>query len=100
MKVVNLPSRQIGDDGRYKVTYETNDEDGVIATGHPDWPFQIQRNLETGESAIVELSTSEPFGVLPTDVFNTVLLCHLLATDSKMMIEAAKDLLKDEDYAG
>ena len=22
------------------------------------------------------------------------------ATDSKMMIEAAKDLLKDEDYAG
>ena len=93
MTVVNLPSRQTEDDGRYKVTYEINDEDGVIATGHPDYP-------EPGESAIVELSTSEPFGVLPTDVFNTVLLCHLLATDSKMMIEAAKDLLKDEDYAG
>lgn len=76
--------------GKYNVDYIVNKENKVIGVTHPDWPFTIMRDQETNsETAIVCNNTDEPFGVLDSDVFNTVILCWLLIDDPKLIDDSA-----------
>jgi len=78
--------------GRFDVDYVLNADKKVIGVSCPDWPFTIMRNQDTNmETAIVCNNTDEPFGILDSDVFNTILMCWLLIDDPKLIDDAAQD---------
>tara|TARA_R110002020_G_C15790452_1_gene730137 strand:+ start:49 stop:336 length:288 start_codon:yes stop_codon:yes gene_type:complete len=75
--------------GKFNVDYVFNSEKECIGVTHPDWSFTIMRNQKNKqETAIVCNTTDEPFGVIDSDVFNTVLMCWLLIDDPKLIDEA------------
>lgn len=76
--------------GKFNVDYIVDKSNKVIGVSHPDWPFTIMRNQHNkAETAIVCNSTDEPFGVLDSDIFNTVIMCWLLIDDPDLMDKAS-----------
>lgn len=74
--------------GKHEVHYILNADKKVVGVTHPDWPFRIMRNQDDKtETAFVCEDTNEPFGVLESDVFNTVLIAWLLIDDPKLIDE-------------
>ena len=70
----------------FDVEYITNDAGVVIGVSHPAWSFDIVRNQRSRkETAFVCKETSEPFGILDSDQFNTVLLSWLLIDDPSIL---------------
>ena len=77
---------------KFDVDYITNAENKVIGVSHPDWPFTIMRNQDASmETAIVCNDTNEPFGVLDSDAFNTILMCWLLIDAPELMSESQEE---------
>mgnify|MGYP003630085866 CR=1 FL=1 len=75
--------------GKFNVDYIVDKDKRVVGVSHPDWPFTIMRNQDNKtETAIVCNNTDEPFGILDSDVFNTILMCWLLIDDPKLIDEA------------
>lgn len=78
--------------GKFNVDYILDKDKRVVGVSHPDWPFTIMRNKDNKmETAIVCNNTDEPFGVLDSDVFNTILMCWLLIDDPRLIDDAAQD---------
>ena len=73
--------------GRYDIEYIKNSDGKVVAISHPDWSFDIVKN--ENETAFVCKNTDEPFGILPSDIFNTVLMSWLLIDDPDLIDSAA-----------
>jgi hypothetical protein len=87
--VINIKKIKDMGQGRFNVDYVFNSEKKCIGVTHPDWPFTIMRNQKNkSETAIVCNATDEPFGVIDSDVFNTVLMCWILIDDPKLIEEA------------
>ena len=79
--------------GKFNVDYVIDKDKKVVGVSHPDWPFTIMRNQDSKtETAIVCNNTDEPFGILDSDVFNTILMCWLLIDDPKLIDDAAQDV--------
>lgn len=79
-------------DEKFNVNYVLDDNKNIIGVSHPDWGFTITRNQDSKtETAIVCNDTDEPFGVLDSDVFNTILMCWLLIDDPRLIDEAVQD---------
>lgn len=80
------------DQGKFNVDYIVDKDKKVVGVSHPDWPFTIMRNQQSKmETAIVCNNTDEPFGILDSDVFNTILMCWLLIDDPKLIDGAVQD---------
>lgn len=78
--------------GKFSVDYIMDENKNCVGISHPDWPFTIMRNHHNKcETAIVCNNTDEPFGVLDSDVFNTILMSWLLIDDPKLVDEAKID---------
>lgn len=89
------------EEDKFKVDYGFDSEGNFASVSHPSWPFSIVRNQETGnETAFVCSDTGEPFGVLDSDAFNTVLMCWLLIDDPKLIDAAAAGSRQDEIVGG
>lgn len=75
--------------GKFSVTYVVDENKKCVGISHPDWPFTIMRNQHNkSETAIVCNNTDEPFGILDSDVFNTILMSWLLIDDPNLIDEA------------
>lgn len=70
-------------DSESDVTYTLDDYDKIIAVGHTEWPFRIQRS--GSNIAIVDLETETPFGEINADVFNEIAFAWLLADGSDLI---------------
>ena len=78
--------------GKFNIDYIVDKDRWVVGVSHPDWPFTIMRNQKNKqETAIVCNTTDEPFGVIDSDVFNTILMCWLLIDDPELISDAAQD---------
>mgnify|MGYP003132378930 CR=1 FL=1 len=74
--VVELPKKE---EGKFAVTYITNEENKIVGVSHPEWPFSIQRSENGSGNEIALVSDDgDPFGILDREVFNTILICWLL----------------------
>ena len=80
---------ELNKDGKFAVDYIMDENNKVIGISHPNWPFAIIRNQDSkSETAFVCDETNEPFGVLDSDVFNTVLMSWLLIDDPSLIDSA------------
>lgn len=75
----------------YEITYIRDENNKVVGVTHPLWSFDIVKNQETGkQTAFVCKETSEPFGILESDVFNTVIMSWLLIDDPGLFDSASQ----------
>lgn len=75
--------------GKFSVDYIMDENKNCVGVSHPDWSFTIMRSQNNkSETAIVCSNTDEPFGILDSDVFNTILMSWLLIDDPKLIDEA------------
>ena len=82
---------QIKPSGKYEVHYIMDENKKVIGITHPEWPFRIMRNQDgKTETAFVCEDSDEPFGILDSDVFNTILMSWLLIDDPKLIDDASE----------
>ena len=87
----NVIKSDFGKKGKYEIDYILNKDKKVVGVTHPLWSFDIVKNQDTGnQTAFVCKETSEPFGILDSDVFNTILMCWLLIDDPELFDQAGK----------
>ena len=87
--IVKIKSKDEIDQGKFNVDYIFDKDNNVIGISHPEWPFVIMRDQKNKtETAIVCSNTDEPFGILDSDVFNTILMSWLLIDDPKLIDDA------------
>lgn len=77
--------------GSFDVDYTINDEGKITAVSCKDWPFVICRDNEETETGLVCKETGEPFGILESNQFNTVLMCWMLIDDPGLIKLAASN---------
>lgn len=78
--------------GKFSVDYIMDESKKCVGVSHPDWPFTIMKNKHNKcEAAIVCNNTDEPFGILDSDVFNTILMSWLLIDDPNLIDEGKID---------
>tara|TARA_R110002012_G_scaffold72014_2_gene184284 strand:- start:4 stop:306 length:303 start_codon:yes stop_codon:yes gene_type:complete len=75
--------------GKFSVDYIMDKNKKCVGVSHPDWSFTIMRNQHNkSETAMVCNNTDQPFGVLDSDVFNTILMSWLIIDDPNLIDEA------------
>lgn len=66
--------------------YIKNESGEVIGVGHESWGFTIMRNQSNKmQTAFVDNETNEPFGILESKNFNSVLLAWLLIDQPELI---------------
>ena len=76
-------------EANYDVEYILDGDGSISGVTHPSWPFEIMRDQETKtETAFVCKTTGEPFGIINSDQFNTLLMCWLLV-DSPEIVDGS-----------